>query len=121
MERLGFGRIADDIVASRFRHESRSEFPFVDLIWVEDEVFERMARDSSSSARHSSVPVVSFRGLIAMKVFAMKDQETRQWRDFLDIRSLLSHGHETLVEDDLKRLCDRFGDPEIYRKIRFGL
>ncbi|MDB6076470.1 MAG: hypothetical protein JWO82_217 [Akkermansiaceae bacterium] len=117
MQRLGFDKAADGM-ASRFRRANDLSFPFIDLIWVDDVSFSKMAEADIERKDSSPVPVISFRALLSMKLFAMKDQEERDWKDFLDIRSLLRRSPGKIPEDELKALCDKFAGPDAYQKIR---
>ena len=86
MAKLGFEPRSDGM-ATRFQYHRDLAFPFVDLIWVDDESITRMSGDIDHSM---GVRVVSFEALIAMKLFALKDDEHRKGRDLRDLQELLT-------------------------------
>lgn len=117
MGRLHFDKCTDGM-ASRFKSRKHAAFPYVDLIWVDDSSFEKMAEPDQENAGSLRVPVINFRALLAMKLHALKDGETRDHKDLLDIRSLLRYGHTHISEEELKALCERYAAPGAYEKIR---
>ncbi len=66
----------------------------------------------------SSIPAINFRSLLAMKLFALKDDEERDHKDVLDIRLLLKYGHTRISDEEFKALCERYAGPGAYEKIR---
>jgi hypothetical protein len=117
MGRLHFDKCTDGM-ASRFKSGKHAAFPYVDLIWVDDVSFEKMAEPDHEVAWKSVVPVINYRSLLAMKLHALKDGETRDHKDLLDIRSLLRYGHTRIPEEELKALCERYAGHGAYEKIR---
>ena len=116
METLGFIKTTDGM-ASRFQRVNDLTFPFIDLIWVDDASFTKMAERDPTN-QDSRIPVINFRALLAMKLFALKDSETREGKDLLDIRFLLRYGPNKVSEEELKAMCDRFAGPDAYHKVR---
>lgn len=117
MDRLGFDKTTDGL-ASRFKLRGEPGFPYIDLIWVDDVTFSRMADEDSSETGKQAVPVINFRALLAMKLFALKDNDTRQGKDLLDIRLLLHYGHLKISDEEFKALCERHAGPGSYEKIK---
>lgn len=117
MEELGFLRTTDGM-ASRYAKKGDLAFPFIDLIPVDDATFSRMAEAEPAAFKPQGVPVINFRALLAMKLFALKDDETRHGKDLLDIRMLLRYGHCQIPEEEIKALCAKFAGPVAYAKIR---
>jgi len=109
---------ASDGMASRFARRGDLSFPFIDLIWVDDTTFSKMMDDDAQPYPQQRIPVISFRALLAMKLFALKDNDHRDGKDLLDIRSLLRYGHHALPEEEFKSLCERHAGPGAYEKIR---
>ena len=117
METLGFTKSTDGM-ASRFARRSDPSFPYIDLIWVDETTFSKMAEDDPESTQKHRIPVINFRALLAMKLFALKDQESRKGKDLLDIRFLLQYGYHKISEAELKALCERFAGPDAYNLIK---
>ncbi|NQW99364.1 hypothetical protein HQ447_01805, partial [bacterium] len=92
MDRLHFTKSSDGM-ASRFKSRKNAVFPYVDLIWVDDATFALMAEPDPAETQERQVPVINFKALLAMKLYALKNDQARQHKDLLDIRFLLSYGH----------------------------
>lgn len=90
----------------------------VDLLWVDAASFDVMASTANYTGRHGDIPVIGLKSLLAMKIYALKDDDSRQGKDLLDIRSLLIYGKAQIPEDELEALCLRYGGPDSYRKVR---
>lgn len=120
MDSLGFDKISEGM-ASRFKWRKDRSFPFVDLIWVNDESFGLMAVPDSAVHRNPGVPLINFRAMLAMKLYALKDRATRQDKDLIDIRSLLQYGSLKIPEDELKELCDRYAGSGAYDLVKMKL
>jgi hypothetical protein len=115
MARLGLSKFTDGM-ASRFVMVKDPSFPPVDLIWVDDETFGKMAASENRTGRHGDIPVIDFESLLAMKLHALKDDAHRQGRDMLDIRSLLKYSPTRISEERLRELCLRFAGPGVYEQ-----
>ena len=117
MDRLHFTKSTDGM-ASRFKSRKDAVFPYIDLIWVDDATFAKMAEPDSVETQKSNVPVINFRALLAMKLYALKDDVVRQHKDLLDIRFLLAYGHLRISDEEFKSLCERYAGPGAYEKIK---
>lgn len=104
-------------MASRFKHIKDLTMPFVDLIWVDDRSFEAMTENDGVSGDHNEMPVINFRSPLAMKLFALKDGETRDFKDLLDIRLLLRYNQGRISDEELKNMCVRYAGPNAYNQI----
>jgi len=113
MVSMGFSKLSDGM-ASRFIRTKDASFPPVDLIWVDQETFAKMADTPCKTGRHGDIPVIGFDTLLAMKLHALKDDEIRQGRDVLDIRSLLKYSTTRIPEDKLRELCLRYAGTGVY-------
>jgi hypothetical protein len=105
-------------MASRFKNRKHAIFPYLDLIWVDDATFEKMKEPVPAEARKQMAPVINFRALLAMKLFALKNDEERDHKDLLDIRFLLKYGHTRISDDEFKAMCERYAAPGAYGKIK---
>jgi hypothetical protein len=105
-------------MASRFKSRKNAAFPYIDLIWVDDATLALMAEPDLAETKAHQVPVINFKALLAMKLFALRDDQARQHKDLLDIRFLLSHGHTKVSDEEFKALCERYAGPAAYDKIK---
>lgn len=117
MESLGF-KIVFQAMATRFRHPEHFDLVPVDLLWVNDETFQKLAVTDQRTGRHGNIPVISLESLLAMKLHALRDDAERKGRDMLDIRSLLGENPHVISDEQLRALCERFASPETYDLIR---
>lgn len=115
MAALGFEPRSDGM-ATRFQYGKDLAFPFVDLIWVNDDTFKRMngAIDNSMGVR-----VVNFEALIAMKLYALKDDAHRQGRDLRDIRELLRRNPNRIPESELRAMCSKYAGEDAFEKLGY--
>lgn len=119
MDQLHFTKYSVGM-ASRFKNRKHPTLPFVDLIWVDDATFHRMAEPDSDlePGQTQKFRVINFRSLLAMKLYALKDDEKRDHKDLLDIRLLLRYGYARIPEEELKSMCERYAGPDAYNLIR---
>lgn len=117
MKELRFIKTTEGM-ASRFRRPGDLAFPPVDLIWVNAGTFSLMALSKDRTGRSANIPVIDFESLLAMKIHALKDDEQRQGKDLLDIRSLLNYNSGKIREEELEALCLKHGGPSAYAKVR---
>lgn len=113
MQEMGFEKMTDGM-ASRFVLASSPGFPPVDLIWVDEGTFSQMGASDSMTGRHGDIPVITFRSLLAMKFYALKDDVVRQGRDMLDIRQLLGSVSHSMSKDDIRSLCEKYAGPGVF-------
>ena len=88
------------------------------MAWLHGSKIANMAEPAPGTSERN-IPVINFRALLAMKLFALKDGETRKHKDLMDIRFLLEYGHTRLPEEEFKVLCERYAGPGAYEKIKF--
>lgn len=117
MDKLHFDKTSDGM-ASRFKHRQEMAFPYIDLIWVDDNSFRIMAETDITDTRAGMVPVINFRALIAMKLYALKDNVTRKGKDLLDLRFLLGQSHPQIPDAELRLMCEKYAGPDAYNKIK---
>ncbi len=94
-------------------------FPLrVDFLQVNNETMQALLADAQEvDYGGQSLKVPSLRNLIAMKLFALKSGSPGRWeKDFPDIAHLMVE-NEMDIEEDLRPLCDRFADDEIFKKL----
>lgn len=115
MAKLGFEPRSDGM-ATRFQYGRDLAFPFVDLIWVDDDSFHQM-RGSMDEAM--GVRVITFEALIAMKLHALKDDEHRKGRDLRDLQELLERNPGKIPETELRAMCLKYAGAGAFEKLRF--
>ncbi len=90
----------------------------VDFLQADPETMQALLLDAQSiDYGGQSLKVPSLPNLIAMKLFALKSGSPKRWeKDLPDIAHLaIENGLD--AETDLKPLCERYGNPEIYAKL----
>jgi hypothetical protein len=107
-----------DGMASRFKHRSDPSIPFTDLIWVDDATFATMRETAQNSPPPLVVPMLGLRSLLAMKLFALKDGESRDHKDLLDIRSLLRYSPTKIDDEELRAMCERYAGAGAFELIK---
>ena len=117
MSSLGF-EIISESMATRFLHPKHFDLLPVDLLWVSVETFARMSATDQRTGKHSEMPVIDFESLLAMKLYALKDDQERDGKDLLDIRLLLRENKSVLTEDHLREICERYAGPDAYTLVR---
>ena len=117
MDKIGFTKTTEGM-ASRFKNRKHAAFPYVDLIWVDESSFAKMAEPDATETQKQMVPVIHFRALLAMKLHALKNDQERDHKDLLDIRLLLKYGHTRIPDEEFKALCARYAGPGAYDKIK---
>ena len=117
MVQLGFEQSSDGM-ASRFKHSKDPSIPFTDLIWVDDATFHTMSETATDSDPPLPVPMLGLRSLLAMKLYALKDNEKRDHKDLLDIRKLLRNNPSEISDEELRLLCERYASAEAFNTIR---
>lgn len=115
MAKLGFEPRSDGM-ATRFQYGRSLAFPFVDLIWVSDESFSQMIGEIDPIM---AVRVITFESLIAMKLYALKDDEHRKGRDLRDLQELLERNRGRIAEDDLRAMCQKYAGEGAFEKLRY--
>lgn len=119
MHSLGF-EIVFETMATRFHHKKHFDLLPVDLLWVSAETFSKMATTDQRTGKHAEMPVIDFESLLAMKLFALKDDKERDGKDLLDIRLLLKENNRAITEEHLREICERFAGPDAYNLVRMN-
>lgn len=117
MASLGFSE-AFDAMATRFQLTHNPGFIPFDLLWVDSQTFVKMAATDQRTGLHGDIPVIGLESLLAMKLYAVKDNETRHGKDLLDIRELLALNSHVFSEQKLRELCEKFAGPHGYDLVR---
>ena len=102
----------------RYKPDTIAAWP-VDIMLVEDHTFAKLYNDSRNvSMGVATVKAASPRHLATLKIHALKNyQEDRFARDYNDLLQLLRGECRDISTDDLRDLCVRYADEELYHKI----
>lgn len=109
-----------EAMATRFHHPKHLTAPPIDLLWVDDETFRKLAAAADFATTRKDIPVVGFRELLIMKIAALDNDRNRHGKDVLDLRSLLGQHPEKIAEEELQQLCRHYGPPGAYDFIRMN-
>jgi hypothetical protein len=115
MHALGFVARSSGM-ATRFQYARELCFPFVDLIWVNDGTFGRLRGEIDAVM---GVRVVTFQGLIAMKLHALRDDERRKGRDLRDLQELLERNPGKIGEMELRAMCLKYAGEGAFDMLRY--
>jgi hypothetical protein len=113
MKKLGFQAVSAGM-ATRFHYDRDLACPAVDLIWVSNESFAQL---SGAIDPTLGVRVITFEGLIAMKLYALKDDKLRKGKDLRDLQELLERNRGKIPEATLRAMCTKYACPEVFDKL----
>lgn len=118
-ERLHYSPQQNDDRFCRFRPESILTWP-VDLMFVDDETFAKLNSDSAEIlVGVANVRVVSARHLAILKIHALKYfQEDRYSKDLSDLRYLLRSGGTGITVEELRDICLKYADLQLFETIK---
>lgn len=108
----------DDDRFSRFRPDTIAAWP-IDLMYVDDETFNKLLSESQSvDLGLANVRVPSARHLATLKIHALKHfQAHRNAKDYNDLIQLLRSKQADISTGDLKALCERYANFNLFDKI----
>ncbi len=115
-ESLGYQQSSSGTMVTRFQFKD-PWYPMLDVIWVNSETYQEMLEHSETSPDSQSIRVISLSDLIAMKLHAMHNNDERDGKDLLDIRSLIRYNSASLSDTELQQLCNKYGPPNAYSMI----
>lgn len=94
----------------------------VDFIYLEGETAERIFSGAKPLMIFEglSVPVVRPEHLIALKIFAMKNDPERSFREMADIKQLLSLASGSVDIDEVKGYFEKYGQLEKFYELTGG-
>jgi hypothetical protein len=112
---------SDDRFA-RFRSIHLAAWP-IDFMLVDSNTFSGMYSEALDfEIGICRVKVASIRHLIALKIHALKVyQEYRYLKDYSDLLGLLRHSSCNLSADELKQLCLKYADENLWSKLHSDL
>ena len=119
LKKLNYSAGQSDDNFARYSPKTITEWP-VDLMFVDDETFEKMNNESSEAEIGlTQVRVASARHLATLKIHALKTyQEHRYTKDYNDLIGLLRSGQADFSNEELKEICLRYANLELYDKIQ---
>ena len=91
----------------------------IDFMCVDKETFNKIVKDAKMiSIANQKFMIPSLNTLIAMKLHAIKsNRKAREYKDLLDILSLIRANNVNYKSREFKELCLKFGTEELYQKI----
>ncbi len=91
----------------------------VDFMFVDKETFDKIVKDAKwVSIANQKFMVPSLNTLFAMKLHAIKsNRKAREYKDLLDILSLIRVNNVDYKSKEFKELCLKFGTEKLYQKI----
>lgn len=94
----------------------------LDLLYVDPGTFAKLETDAvEMDLGGLVVRVPSVAGMIALKLHAMRNNRDRKSKDSSDIQAILLLHPQALELEELRRLCERYGPPQIYDELKRGL
>ena len=125
-----FHKISEDLTKAGFKidfiHETFARFKAndyyltdIDFMFVDKETFDKIVKDAKLiSIANQKFMVPSLNTLLAMKLHAIKsNRKAREYKDLLDILSLIRSNNVNYKSDEFKELCLKYGTEELYQKI----
>jgi len=114
----GYHEVARTAVAAKLSPESENLLD-MDILFVDEKTFCAVQKDAKKETFQGvSFLVPSVEHLIALKLHAIKQQPgARELKDLGDIVELIKSNHLNAHEESFKKLCLKFGTPDIYKKI----
>ena len=109
--------IHKDLCARFVDHEK--QWPPLDLVFVEKETFQSIAKDAISvkiMGRELLVP--SAEHLIALKLHAIKNDPKREAKDLNDIFEMIKIKKLIVNSAEFKAFCLKFGNAELFERIQ---
>jgi predicted nucleotidyltransferase len=119
LQAVGYRTGLESPVVARFKGDGKLLLD-IDLMLIDPGTMQKIL-DKSKKATISghSFKVLSLEHLIAMKFHAIKnDPESREPKDLLDIIQLVRRNGMDLGGAELRRLCEGYGTPELFKKIQ---
>ena len=91
----------------------------IDFMFVDKETFDKIVKDAKLiSIANQKFMVPSLNTLLAMKLHAIKsNKKAREYKDLLDILSLIRANNVNYKSKEFKEMCLKFGTEELYQKI----
>lgn len=125
-----FHKISKDLTKAGFKidfiHETFARFKAndyyladIDFMLVDKETFDKITKDAKLiSIANQKFMVPSLNTLFAMKLHAIKsNRKAREYKDLLDILSLIRSNNVNYKSKEFKELCLKYGTEELYQKI----
>ncbi len=113
----GFEETSKQNSFSRFRHRSLV-YPMLDVMEVDAEIWHRMW-DASVQKTFTglTVRVPTAGHCVALKLHAISQNPTREWKDGEDIVRILRANPGLFLRKDFEKLCERYALSEFAAKI----
>ncbi|MFH1476181.1 MAG: nucleotidyltransferase family protein [Verrucomicrobiota bacterium] len=101
----------------RYTHPSAVALD-IDVMLVDQDTFDKMLKRSSEHQVGSvKVRIPCLPHLIALKLHAIKNNPKRELKDLGDIMALLEANPEKVSQNELRRICKRYGPAGIFNRL----
>lgn len=121
LESRGFEEAAHQGSFSRFRHQSLV-YPLLDVMQVDAETWEELwAKSLPKTLRGLPMRVPAVVHLVALKLHAIRENPERERQDGEDIARLLRANPNSLPENELRVLFERYQQSELFAKVNPSL
>lgn len=118
MRENGYRLIAETENFLRFHH-GEGNILDIDMLVVNQDTFANLHDEGHSiKIAADTWRIPSPAHLIALKMHATKNNPKRQNRDVPDIVEIIRKTGDQVSDEELKRLCQKYGSEDIFRKIR---
>jgi hypothetical protein len=120
--KLDYTSFQDDDRFSRFKSNYIAAWP-IDLMYVDTKTFETLLTNSKEGDLGVvKARFVSAKHLATLKIHALKHyQPHREPKDYGDLLALLETNQTGFTEDELKAVCLRYANLELYDRINLDL
>ena len=120
MREMGFAVLLEGPVFLQLNPPEESELPPVDLMFMNDDTFDKLAATAISNPYGPELPrIVSLESLVAMKCHAIRHGHPgRVVKDADDLIHLFIANRLDPEADDWRKLILKFGSEELYEKLR---
>jgi len=120
MRQMGFSVFREGPVFLQMNPSDESELPLIDLMFMNDDTFDKLAATSISNPYGPDFPrIVSLESLIAMKCHAIRNGHPgRVVKDADDLIHLFMANRLDPEAEEWRNLILKFGTEELYEKLR---
>jgi hypothetical protein len=121
IKKMGYRQVVKTDLFARFQSERNNQLPYIDCLFADEGTYQKIASSGKKVDVFGAEFILpSAMHIIAMKLHAVKHGEThRLSKDFNDILALIEiHNIDVSTESEFAKLCARYANANIYRRIR---
>jgi predicted nucleotidyltransferase len=118
LEKVGYRKITESPIFSRWKHVSLGAED-VDLMFVNEATFEKLNAEAVPfQVGSAKIRIPNVRGLVSLKLHAIKNNPERFEKDCMDIIALQKRHPQALNLEELEQLCLKYATPGVWQKIQ---